>query len=251
MIKRGFWICSLAFLLLIPAASTNAAMPVYIGDQLITWTVEPQYSSNYMMVPVVDVCDILGAAYEWNGLEKTVVLERQFDGVGVWMQVGNNQAYIHDMAVTLDAPPIIYGGHVLVPLRFSAESMGETVRWDKTANIGYITSTHVAPQGDEAEVWAGTWQVLEDGTEVYIRRDGSVLYGNFYDIETEGELWFATFEGTGDATSAVLQFEGKDGNSNTKGTLTLSMMQEGQYFSGIYEDINNPSSKRDWNGVKQ
>lgn len=251
MIKRGFQICCLALLLLVPAMPAYAAIPVYVGDHLMEWTVEPQYSDNYMMVPVADVCDVLGATYEWNGAEQTVVLERTFDGVGIWMQVGNQQAFIHDLAVNLDAPPIIYGGHVLVPLRFSAEAMGETVRWDPTLNVGYITNLHTTPHGDEAEVWAGTWQIPEEGTEVYIRRDGSILYGNFYDIETGGELWYATFEGNGDATSAVLEFTGTDGNYATEGTLTLSMMQEGQYFLGIYEDANNPSSKRDWNGVKQ
>ncbi len=236
---------------LLSAAPALAETPVYIGDTLIKWTAAPEIVHETMLVPVADVCDALGATYQWHQEDKTVTLTREFDGVGIWMQVDNQGAYIHDMPVSLEVPPMIFGERILVPLRFSAEAMGETVVWDEQNGIARITDTHTQPQGNENRVWAGTWFLRDENVEVYIRCDGDVLYGNFIDRDTGGENLFAEFEGSGNATTATLNFNGKDGSSTIKGVLELTMMQEGNYFEGTYEDSKNLSTKRDWFGIKQ
>jgi len=59
--------------------------------------------------------------------------------VTVFLQVGNDNAYINGEQVKIDAPPFISGGNVMVPLRFILTSFKANLDWDNIFQIITLT----------------------------------------------------------------------------------------------------------------
>jgi hypothetical protein len=59
--------------------------------------------------------------------------------VTVFLQVGNDNAYINGEQVAIDAPPFIAGGNVMVPLRFILTSFKANLDWDNIFQIITLT----------------------------------------------------------------------------------------------------------------
>jgi len=59
--------------------------------------------------------------------------------VTIFLQVGNDNAYINGEQVKIDAPPFILGGNVMVPLRFILTSFKANLDWDSIFQIITLT----------------------------------------------------------------------------------------------------------------
>jgi len=59
--------------------------------------------------------------------------------VTIFLQVGNDNAYINGEQVKIDAPPFISGGNVMVPLRFILTSFKANLDWDNIFQIITLT----------------------------------------------------------------------------------------------------------------
>jgi len=59
--------------------------------------------------------------------------------VTIFLQVGNDNAYINGEQVKIDAPPFISGGNVMVPLRFILTSFKANLDWDSIFQIITLT----------------------------------------------------------------------------------------------------------------
>jgi len=57
----------------------------------------------------------------------------------LFLQVGNDNAYINGEQVKIDAPPFISGGNVMVPLRFILTSFKANLDWDSIFQIITLT----------------------------------------------------------------------------------------------------------------
>jgi hypothetical protein len=85
-----------------------------------------------VMVPVRFITEILGACVLWNPNTLTVTV--QGDWTEITLRVGQGQAVVRIVpgparTIALDAPPVIVGGRVYVPLRFLGESLGFRVNF--------------------------------------------------------------------------------------------------------------------------
>ena len=89
-----------------------------------------------VMVPLRGVFEALGAQVQYNAQNRMIMATNGNDRLV--MQVGVAAAVINGQTLQLKAPPVMYGGSVLVPLRFIAEGSGATVRWDANSRTAFI-----------------------------------------------------------------------------------------------------------------
>jgi hypothetical protein len=59
--------------------------------------------------------------------------------VTIFLQIGNDKAYINGEQIAIDAPPFISGGNVMVPLRFILTSFKANLDWDNIFQIITLT----------------------------------------------------------------------------------------------------------------
>jgi len=81
--------------------------------------------NNRSFAPVRAVAEGFGANVQWNGDTQTVSIASGKNVIT--MTVGQSKAVVNAKSVTLDAPPVIVGGHAYVPLRFISDCLSKTV----------------------------------------------------------------------------------------------------------------------------
>ena len=73
---------------------------------------------------------------EKNGAKsEKVIYVKYVKSVVMKLQIGNSNAIVNGVVVSLDAPPVIINNRTLVPLRFISESFGANVVWDPVLRI--------------------------------------------------------------------------------------------------------------------
>ena len=95
-----------------------------------------------VLIPLRSMFEQMGATVSYDAASKTVDVSKA--GSDVKVTVGQPQVVINGESRPLDVPPIMYQGHVLVPIRVISEGMGAYVQWvpDKqTVVVRYIVST--------------------------------------------------------------------------------------------------------------
>ncbi|HEX6988348.1 MAG TPA: copper amine oxidase N-terminal domain-containing protein, partial [Bacillota bacterium] len=90
------------------------------------------------MLPMRVIFDALGATVAWDQATQTATAER--GGRTVRLTVGDRTAQVGGTWVTLDVPPVLVGGRILVPLRFVSEAFGAHVQWDPASRTVTIIS---------------------------------------------------------------------------------------------------------------
>lgn len=119
-------------------------IPVFINGRLIVFEdVSPRIMGGRTLVPVRKLAESLGAKAAWDPVTRTVALSTPSGG-SVEMVLGSKEAKVNGRPVTLDVPPIVFNGRVLLPARFVVEALGYSVGWDPD----YQMVTVAAPAGE-------------------------------------------------------------------------------------------------------
>jgi hypothetical protein len=95
-----------------------------------------------ILIPLRSMFEQMGATVSYDAASKTVDVSKA--GADVKVTVGQPEVVINGESRPLDVPPIVYQGHVLVPIRVISEGMGAYVQWvpDKqTVVVRYIVPT--------------------------------------------------------------------------------------------------------------
>jgi len=82
------------------------------------------------LIPLSTVSEVFGANILYDNETQTVTVEAE--GVTVIMQVGSSVYTRNGEQITLDVPPQILGGRLLVPAHPLAESFGTEVGWEQS-----------------------------------------------------------------------------------------------------------------------
>ena len=91
------------------------------------------------LIPLSTVSEIFGAAIVFDNNTQTVTIEAE--GVTVIMQVGNSVYTRNGEELTLEVPPQILGGRLLVPAHPLAESFGAKVGGEQTTQTAAPATT--------------------------------------------------------------------------------------------------------------
>jgi len=80
-----------------------------------------------VLIPLRSMFEQMGATVTYDASSRTVDISKP--GADVKVTVGKPEVIINDESRPLDVPPIIWRGHVLVPIRVISEGMGAYVQW--------------------------------------------------------------------------------------------------------------------------
>jgi Copper amine oxidase N-terminal domain len=80
-----------------------------------------------VLIPLRSMFEQMGATVSYDAGSKTVDVSKP--GADVKVTVGKPEVVINGESRPLDVPPIMYQGHVLVPVRVISEGMGAYVQW--------------------------------------------------------------------------------------------------------------------------
>ncbi|TDG00865.1 copper amine oxidase N-terminal domain-containing protein [Paenibacillus piri] len=99
----------------------------------------PVIQNGSTLVPLRGIFESLGATVSWSNATETVSATK--GSTEVSLKVGSEVAYVNGKQVKLTAPSTKINGFTMVPLRFIAEALGGTVKWDNETQTAYIEST--------------------------------------------------------------------------------------------------------------
>lgn len=137
------------FLILVLAALAAAQerLSVTVNGEAVRFVgAGPQSIGGRVFVPLRGVMEKLGAFVGWDAPNQTVRAQR--GTTDLELRIGSRTARINGRDVPLDVPAQISGGTTLVPLRFMAEALGATVRFDAATQTVHLSTSSDGIQPD-------------------------------------------------------------------------------------------------------
>ena len=95
-----------------------------------------------ILVPLRSMFEQMGATVSYNAATKSITVSKP--GAEIKLTVGSRVAMINGEERSLDVPPMLYKGSVVVPIRVISESMGAYVQWvpeQKVVVVRYVVPT--------------------------------------------------------------------------------------------------------------
>ncbi len=102
---------------------------VAVNGQLIAGMRGFVTESGVTMVPFRGIFERIGAEFRWDGDARVLTAKR--GAVELTLRPDAAQATVGGRSVPLDAAAVIVDGHMYIPLRFVAETLGAAVTWDQ------------------------------------------------------------------------------------------------------------------------
>lgn len=217
-------------LMLLPMAKAETPPRVMINGQELFTDVPGVIYSQRTLVPFRAILEALDAEVFWDAQNKSVIAHK--GKTDITLKINNNIAWVNTQAVGLDVPAIIVNGRTMVPVRFIAESLGETVTWDAdrrivTIKTNAVTAVQPPTQTSTAKYQSGsilsadeTLNYAPDYTATFKKGSKIEFYAN--GMVSQGTLAIDSLLKFDDATSA--QFKA--------GSL-VGFSQKGQVTKGI------------------
>lgn len=115
----------------------------YVNDKLETMDASPVINQGRTVLPIKYVATPLGAAVDWNAIERKVTITLGSKTIELW--IDRNTAKINGQETLIDpnntsvTPVILSSGRTMLPLRFIAESLGSSVDWNQLTQEAKIT----------------------------------------------------------------------------------------------------------------
>ncbi len=128
---------------------------IYLDGQRIVLPVPAVLADGHTMVPARAVFERLGATVLWDGVNR-VTIKTADRTIDLWL--GFDLATVDGELCRLEAPPVLWRSHVMVPLRFLAEKMGLGLSWDDPRRAVLLSTSPAgaaAPIRDVTLAFAG------------------------------------------------------------------------------------------------
>ncbi len=117
-------------------SSIKKPVKLFLKDrQLLTGSsdIKPVIVKGSTLIPARDVFEAMGYKVTWIDLQKVVLVSGQ--GKEIRLTLDSNKALVNDTEKNLEVPAMIIDhdkdgiGSTMIPLRFTAETLGSTVKW--------------------------------------------------------------------------------------------------------------------------
>jgi len=171
------------------------------------YDVMPVIINGRTLVPMRGIYEALGAEITWIDATKTVVGAR--DNKHIKLRINSDSYYVDgvEQEKKLDVPAQIINSRTMVPVRFIAESFGETVNWNGDTRTVEITSDYLKevavsdklahldsrfhrpiPREFSKSNELGDWIFLEGDSDTVTNNDDLSLYGAATEIMSNDEF---------------------------------------------------------------
>lgn len=102
-----------------------------VGTQLRTIEAAPYIKNGRTYVPVRYMGDAVGAQVSWDNTTKTATLTK--NGKSIALVIGKYTALANGKYINMEVAPEIVNGRTMLPARYVAEALGNTINWDETS----------------------------------------------------------------------------------------------------------------------
>lgn len=142
MIKNKYLLTIISFFLLLASLPTHAQLltydgqtydytlppiTLYINDVQITPQMPPIQLDQVTFVPLSDICETLGAAFEWKNEEKKIYIYH--NDTLIILEINAQEVWINGETFPLQTPAKIINNKIMVPLRFISNQLNCEVEW--------------------------------------------------------------------------------------------------------------------------
>ena len=130
---------------------TQSAYAQNIGVQLNGNSVNfseaaPVNISGSVLVPMRGVFEAMNASVRYQAATRTIIAGR--GNREIQLSIGSATAYVNGSPITLSQPARIINGSTFVPLRFVADALGASVRWESATSTVIINDEAQQGGGD-------------------------------------------------------------------------------------------------------
>lgn len=161
MIKKIF-ILILMLLLLCTDIYAQTVIGLELNGEPISSEQAPLIINGRTLAPLRAVCEALKLGVSWDKETETIKISDEFNLV--ILTINSTTIDVNGELCTLEAPPQIYNGHTVVPIRAIAEAFGAKVLWNSNNNSIDITLKTLLST-DSAEILAGVSTAAHQQTE--------------------------------------------------------------------------------------
>lgn len=124
----------LALGMVVPAAADEQPITVYVNGTQVQFDVQPQLIHDRTMVPMRFIFEALGADVSYDGATQTITAKLENPARTVTLQIDSVDATLEKggeiYAFKSDVAPSLVDDRTLVPVRFIAEALDNTVCWN-------------------------------------------------------------------------------------------------------------------------
>jgi len=136
---------------MVEVALNGTEVSVAVNGTPINFTDEKPYIfEDRALIPVRFISEALGAQVKWNGPRIGIETKDKL----IVLIVGSQNATVNSSPISLDIPPAISGGRVMVPLRFVSQVLGAEVKW-REPDSSKQAENNIVPK---------TWRVASETT---------------------------------------------------------------------------------------
>ncbi|MGO4107544.1 N-acetylmuramoyl-L-alanine amidase [Paenibacillus sp. YAF4_2] len=123
------------------AATAKPVVPkLYLNDQLLTPTDDPQIVKDVTLVPIRVVSENMGYKVDWSSATKKVTIHNGQNEI--ILTIDDNTALVNNNKVQMDMSPKLQNGRTtLIPVRFVSEQLGVTVKWEQSTRSVFLYKT--------------------------------------------------------------------------------------------------------------
>ncbi|OPX83652.1 MAG: TPR repeat-containing protein YrrB [Pelotomaculum sp. PtaB.Bin104] len=136
------------------ALAGEADIKVMLDGEILTFDQNPIMQNDRVLVPLRKIFEALNTTVSWEPETQTITAVKE--GTTVKLTVGLTEAFVNNLQIKLDQPPLIVNDRTLVPLRFVAEALGADVVWDGTTSTVKINSKQEEVSSGEQNISEAT-----------------------------------------------------------------------------------------------
>jgi len=114
------------------------AFAIELNNQFINFDVQPRVDNGVPMTPFRYLIEKDGGKVDWANMTKTVTASA--DGKSMVIQIGDKNALVNKMTVSMEVTPYIDHGRTIVPLSFIHDALNVDVQYDKETGHVLITT---------------------------------------------------------------------------------------------------------------
>lgn len=141
------------------------AINISVDGSPLELTTAPVIENGTTLVPMRAIFEELGLQVKWDDATKTVT--GTTEGLEIKLTLGSNTAYVNGTAKTIPVPAKAINGSTMVPVRFIADALGNTIEWDEanqTVNVFSFNLSELAP--DEQKFFRTMVLISNEATSV-------------------------------------------------------------------------------------
>ena len=115
-----------------------SSFAVVFNSQFVDFDVQPRVDEGVPMTPFRHLLEKAGGTVDWENLTKSV--KAKAEGKDIFFQIGDKNAKINSLTVSLETAPYLDRGRTIVPLTFLSDALDITIEYDKETGHVLITS---------------------------------------------------------------------------------------------------------------